>query len=54
MVSLLKEGRRESKRKPASKVPSYHLTGAESMKYMKSADERAKEKKKEGGKERKH
>ena len=37
-------GRRESKRKPAKKVPSLHLTGAKSMKYIAEADARTKEK----------
>ena len=34
----------ETKRRPANKVPSYHLTGDKTMKYIKEADERAKEK----------
>ena len=37
-------GRREPKRKPAKKVPSLHLTGAKSMKYIAEADARTKEK----------
>ena len=47
VVLLPEQGRRESKRKPAKKVPSYHLTGQESMNFIKSADSRAKEKKQE-------
>ena len=37
-------GRREPKRKPPKKVPSLHLTGAKSMKYIAEADARTKEK----------
>ena len=45
-VLPLPEGARkvETKRRPANKVPSYHLTGDKTMKYIKEADERAKEK----------
>ena len=32
---------------PPKKVPSFHLTGPESMEYIKEADDRAKEKAKE-------
>ena len=35
---------KETKRRSANKVPSYHLTGDKTMKYIKEADERAKEK----------
>ena len=37
-------GRREPKRRPPKKVPSLHLTGAKSMKYIAEADARSKEK----------
>ena len=44
MVPLPKvgSGRSEPKRRPAKKVPSLHLTGEESMKYIAEADARTK------------
>ena len=40
-----REGRRQSSgRRAPKKVPSFHLTGAETMKFIKEADIRAKEK----------
>ena len=44
MVPLPKvgTGRTEPKRRPAKKVPSLHLTGEESMKYIAEADARTK------------
>ena len=46
MVPLPKvgSGRSEPKRRPAKKVPSLHLTGEESMKYIAEADARTKAK----------
>ena len=38
-----KENQRK-RRVPPKKVPSYHLTGAKSMEYIKKADARTKEK----------
>ena len=35
---------KEKRRVPPKKVPSYHLTGAKSMEYIKKADARIKEK----------
>ena len=44
-LPLPKDGRKvESKRRQPQKVPSYHLTGNKSMKFIKEADARAKEK----------
>ena len=37
-------GRREPKRKQPKKVPSLHLTGEDSMKFIKEADARTKAK----------
>ena len=37
-------GRREPKRKQPAKVPSLHLTGEKSMKFIKEADARTKAK----------
>ena len=39
--------KKETTRRPSKKVPNFHLTGVESMKYIKEADARAKEKSKE-------
>ena len=46
MVPLPKveSGRSDPKRRPAKKVPSLHLTGEESMKYIAEADVRRKAK----------
>ena len=45
VLPLPKDGRKvESKRRQPQKVPSYHLTGDKSMKFIKEADARAKEK----------
>ena len=41
---FLRMGEVESKRRQPQKVPSYHLTGNKSMKFIKEADARAKEK----------
>ena len=48
VLPLPTQGRKkETTRKAPKKVPSFHLTGPESMEYIKEADERAKEKAKE-------
>ena len=39
--------KKETTRRPSKKVPNFHLTGVESMEYIKEADPRAKEKTKE-------
>ena len=45
VLPLPEKGRKTvTTRRPPRKVPSYHLTGAQSMKYIKEADARAKEK----------
>ena len=45
VLPLPEEARKvETKSRSANKVPSYHLTGDKTMKYIKEADERAKEK----------
>ena len=44
VIPLPSGGRKESKRRPPAKVPSLHLTGKKSMRYIKEANERAKEK----------
>ena len=45
VLPLPEEARKvETKRRSANKVPSYHLTGEKTMKYIKEADVRAKEK----------
>ena len=45
VVPLPEGGRRKtSERKPPKKVPSFHLTGQETMRFIKEADTRAKEK----------
>ena len=48
VLPLPTQGRKkETTRKAPKKVPSFHLTGPESMEYIKEADDRAKEKAKE-------
>ena len=44
VLPLPENARKESKRRPPKKVPSYHLTGPASMQYIKDADTRAKAK----------
>ena len=48
VLPLPTKGRKkETTRRPSKKVPNFHLTGVESMEYIKEADARAKEKTKE-------
>ena len=45
MIPLPKDDKEnKTKRRVQKKVPSYHLTGAKSMEYIKKADARTKEK----------
>ena len=45
MLPLPKDDKEnQTKRRAPKKVPSYHLTGAKSMEYIKEADARTKEK----------
>ena len=44
LLPLPEEARKLETKRRANKVPSYHLTGDKTMKYIKEADERAKEK----------
>ena len=54
MLPLPEGGRRQSSgRRAPKKVPSFHLTGAETMKFIKEADIRAKEKEAKQMKKRK-
>ena len=44
-MPLPEKGRKvQTKRRSAQKVPSYHLTGDKTMKYIKEANDRVKEK----------
>ena len=47
----VRTGRRESQRKPTQKVPSLHLTGKRSMKFIAEANARTKVKEARIGKE---
>ena len=45
MFCHFQQGRKkETTRRAPKKVPNFHLTGPESMEYIKEADDRAKEK----------